>query len=61
MRSDFTKKRNIASLPDGIFEIMRTKLIGKLSDIDSEKIRNIVMHFCRSKAIHLTIKKENKR
>jgi DNA-directed RNA polymerase specialized sigma54-like protein len=36
-------KRTLVSLPDELFEIMRTKLMGKFGESDSEIIRNIVI------------------
>lgn len=38
-------KRTLVSLPDELFEIMRTKLKGKLGQNDSEIIRGIVIAY----------------
>jgi hypothetical protein len=38
-------KRALVSLPDELFEIIRTKLMGKFGDSDSEIIRSIVIAY----------------
>lgn len=42
-------KRTLVSLPDELFEIMRTKLKGKLGQNDSEIIRGIVIAYLSEK------------
>ena len=42
-------KRTLVSLPDELFEIMKTKLMGKFGESDSEIIRNIVIAYLSEK------------
>ena len=50
-------KRALVSLPDELFEIMKTKLMGKFGESDSEIIRNIVIAYLSEKG-YLSNKEE---
>jgi metal-responsive CopG/Arc/MetJ family transcriptional regulator len=42
-------KRTLVSLPDELFDIMRTKLKGKFGESDSEVIRGVVIAYLSEK------------
>ncbi len=50
-------KRTLVSLPDELFDIMKTKLMGKFGESDSEIIRNIVIAYLSEKG-YLSNKEE---
>ena len=51
-------KRTLVSLPDELFEIMKTKLMGKFGESDSEIIRNIVIAYLSEKGYLSNVKEE---